>query len=504
MKPDITHFPTTENKMHVSPDRFNPSGLRLLNKNVPIMKRLFSIMALSMMTIMATAQEEEQHHALPHIDTAVNIDSMLNKQQQQIDSTPPLNVNPEVKPFITKPKAIGDSARSEQKPAAPQKSYDDRWFVSPGLRVQVQDYSMTNKGDHAYADAVSPLPFGKKTNASFAVSVYRNFSKRVSVSGDIGFSFGHVANSTTNVTKTESKTYNVVTGTVYYHLLEDKNKLQPFISAGIYNIVGDGQYTSAPLGGGVKYHGNGMMATAQVAYAYSLSSNIKGLNPLMYSVGIYLPMKAKKKPTVKDVIDNAKTDEKKKDTDSSALAALKKGNNNSMGGGIPNINIFIMMPPFDMKNKKGRGGMGNGMGGDDGGDDDGDIRRQARNNAADVENAFNYPPLTKFTIYFNYDLYSLTSGAFGVLDQVVYQLKTNDNLYVDLLGYTDLIGSEEYNQPLSKKRAQVALEYLKSRGIPEGRMFMNYFGKENPVVNTNDPNASWRNRRTEIVIYEKK
>jgi outer membrane protein OmpA-like peptidoglycan-associated protein len=502
MKPDISHFPSEESKMHVSPGRFYLPGFRLLNKNVPIMKRLFSIAAFSMMSVMATAQEE-QNHALPHIDSAVNIDSMLIKQQKQIDSTPPaaVNVNPEAKPFITKPKAIGDSSRTQQKPAAPQKSYDDRWFVSPGLRVQVQDYSLTNKGDHSTSDAVNALPFGKKTNASFAVSVYRNFSKRFSVSGDIGFSFGHLANNSTNVAKTDSKTYNVVTGTVYYHLLEDKNKLQPFISAGIYNIVGDAQYTSAPLGGGVKYHGNGMMATAQVAYAYSLSSNISNMNPLMYSIGIYLPLKAKKKPTVQETIDNAKTEEKKKDTDSSALASVKKGN--PFGGGIPNINIFIMMPPFDMKGKKGgRGGSG-GMGGDDGADD-GDIRRQARNNAADVENAFNYPPLTKYTIYFNYDLYSLTSGAFGVLDQVVYQLKTNDNLYVDLLGYTDLIGSEEYNQPLSKKRATVALEYLKSRGIPEARMFMNYFGKENPVVNTNDPNASWRNRRTEIVIYEKK
>lgn len=504
MKPDIKHFPTKENTMHVSPGRLKPSGFRLLNKNVPIMKRLFSIAAFCVMSVMATAQEE-QHHTLPHIDSAVNIESMLEKQQppQIVDSTPPVNVNPEAKPFITKPKAIGDSARKEQKTEAPPKSYDDRWFVSPGLRVQVQDYSMSGKGDHAYTDAVSPLPFGKKTNASFAVSVYRNFSKRISVSGDVGLSFGRVANNSTNVTKAESKTYNVVTGTVYYHLLEDKNKLQPFISAGIYNLVGDAPYTSAPLGGGVKYHGNGMMATAQVAYAYSLSSNISNMNPLMYSIGIYMPLKAKKKPTVKEVIDNAKVDDKKKEEDSSALAALKK-NNGAVAGGIPNINIFIMMPPFDMRNKKsGRGGNGNGMG-DDGDDDSGDIRRQARNNAADVENAFNYPPLTKFTIYFNYDLYSLTSGAFGVLDQVVYQLKTNDNLYVDLLGYTDLIGSEEYNQPLSKKRAQVALEYLKSRGIPEARMFMNYFGKENPVVNTNDPNASWRNRRTEIVIYEKK
>jgi len=492
MKPDITHFPSTENKMHVSPGKFKMPDSRLLNKNVSIMKRLFSITVFSIISVVATAQEE-QTHALPHIDTAVNIDSMLGKQQQKIDSTPAVNVNPESKPFITKPKVVKDSARTEQKPDEPQRSYDDRWFISPGARVQVQDYSLANKGDHAVTDPANSVPFGKKTNASVAVSVYRNFSKRFSVSGDIGLSFGHVANTTTNVTKTESKTYNVVTGTMYYHLLEDKNKLQPFISAGIYHLTGDGAYTSAPLGGGVKYHGNGMMATAQVAYAYSLSSNIKGMNPMMYSIGIYLPLKPKKKPTVQEVIDNAKTEEKKKDTATSALAMLKKG---SPFGAIPNISILIMMPPFEMKGKKGKGGIGG-----DGGDDD--LAHQA-SNKTDVENAFNYPPLTKYTIYFDYDLGNLSSSAFGVLDQVVYQLKTNDNMYVDLLGYTDQRGSEEYNQELSKKRAMVALDYLKSRGIPETRMFMNYFGKDNPIVNTKDPNASWRNRRTEIVIYEKK
>jgi outer membrane protein OmpA-like peptidoglycan-associated protein len=492
MKPDINHFPTAENKMQVSPGNFNLPDSRLLNKNVSIMKRLFSIAAFSIMSFMATAQEE-QNHPLPHIDTAVNIDSMLVKQQQKIDSTPAVNVNPESKPFITKPKAkpAVDSTKSADKSDAPQKSYDDRWFISPGLRVQVQDYSLANKGDHA--DAASSVPFGKKTNASVAVSVYRNLSKRFSISGDIGLSFGHVANNSTTVTKTESKTYNVVTGTMYYHLLEDKNKLQPFISAGVYHLAGEAPYTSAPLGGGVKYHGNGMMVTAQVAYAYSLSSNIKNMNPMMYSIGIYLPFKAKKKPTVQETIDNAKTEEKKKDT-TSALAMLKKG---SPFGGIPNISILIMMPPFDQKGKKGR----NGMGGENGPDDNGISQASSK---SDVENAFNYPPLTKYTIYFNYDLGVLTSGAFGVLDQVVYQLKTNDNMYVDLLGYTDQKGSEVYNQELSKKRAQVALDYLKSRGIPETRMFMNYFGKDNPVVNTNDPNAAWRNRRTEIVIYEKK
>ncbi|MDI3320336.1 OmpA family protein [Pinibacter soli] len=458
------------------------------------MKRLFSIAVFSIISVMATAQEE-QNHPLPHIDTAVNIDSMLVKQRQKIDSTP-VNVNPEAKPFITKlkTKPASDSARSAQESDAPQKSYDDRWFISPGLRVQVQDYSLANKGDHSDVDGASAVPFGKKTNASIAVSVYRNLSKRFSVSGDIGLSFGHVATTTANVTKTESKTYNVVTGTMYYHLLEDKNKLQPFISAGVYHLAGDAPYTSAPLGGGVKYHGNGMMVTAQVAYAYSISTNIKNMNPMMYSIGIYLPFKGKKKPTVQETIDNAKTQEKKKDTTTSALAMLKKG---SPFGAIPNISILIMMPPFEAKGKKGR----NGIGGDNG-VDDGGISQAS--NKTDVENAFNYPPLTKYTIYFNYDLGVLTSGAFGVLDQVVYQLKTNDNMYVDLLGYTDLKGSEVYNQELSKKRAQVAFDYLKSRGIPDARMFMNYFGKDNPVVNTNDPNAAWRNRRTEIVIYEKK
>ncbi len=502
MKPDIPVFSLRKNTMHVSLlRRFSFADRNTRHKKTKSAKCLFAICIYCISIVWGAKAQETQNIPLPHIDRVINIDSLMRARQDDTS----LIIYPGHDSIIARPKLIGDSAHIQPELPQPKKNYDDRWFISPGLRYHGQNYSIVKNNGHEHTNITNTLPFGKKNNSAFAVSVYRNLSKRVSVSGDIGMSFGHASDKSSLVTQTVFKTYNMANAELYYHFIDNKNKVQPFVSAGIYTLSGEATYTSAPLGVGFKYQGNGMMATAKIAYAYSISSNVSGINPLMYSVGVYLPLKKKKKEPAKNEVKN----ELKKNLDSTNTPAQKSNNNNLLTLGMPNINVFIMMPPFDgSTNKKNNGNSSDdGANNNDNNDNNGynknpDIRRQVRDGSPD--NPFNYPPLSRYTIYFNYDLYSLTSTAFEVLDQVTYQLKTNSNLYVDLLGYTDLVASEAYNLPLSKKRAQVAFEYLKSRGISTDRMFVNYFGKENPVVNTTDPNASWRNRRTEIILYEKK
>src|SRR5690606_15485358 len=119
----------------------------------------------------------------------------------------------------------------------------------------------------------------------------------------------------------------------------------------------------------------------------------------------------------------------------------------------------------------------------------------------DPDDPMNLPLAEKSIVYFYYDSYSLTSTAFSIVDKVVQKMKENKSLNVHLKGYTDLAGSEQYNLPLSKKRAQMVFDYMNSRGITADRIVMSHYGKENPVINSVDPSSAWQNRRCEMVLF---
>ena len=111
--------------------------------------------------------------------------------------------------------------------------------------------------------------------------------------------------------------------------------------------------------------------------------------------------------------------------------------------------------------------------------------------------------LVKFVVYFEFNQYDLNSSAFDRIDKVIARVRKDKSLLVSIKGYTDNVGSNEFNIFLSKKRAQMVFDYMNSRGIPSDRITARYYGKENPVADNNNPNTAWLNRRAEIIIKEK-
>lgn len=72
-----------------------------------------------------------------------------------------------------------------------------------------------------------------------------------------------------------------------------------------------------------------------------------------------------------------------------------------------------------------------------------------------------------------------------------------DDTQFNVDGHTDARGSDELNNELSRRRAQVVVEFLKSMGIEESRLQANGFGKSKPRAD--DPFAAI-NRRVEATI----
>jgi OOP family OmpA-OmpF porin len=66
---------------------------------------------------------------------------------------------------------------------------------------------------------------------------------------------------------------------------------------------------------------------------------------------------------------------------------------------------------------------------------------------------------------------------------------------VEIEGYTDYIGTAEYNQQLSEERAQTVKNYLVSQGIAADRLSTVGYGKGNPIANNETEEGRAMNRR---------
>jgi outer membrane protein OmpA-like peptidoglycan-associated protein len=105
-----------------------------------------------------------------------------------------------------------------------------------------------------------------------------------------------------------------------------------------------------------------------------------------------------------------------------------------------------------------------------------------------------------YFIRFDFDKANITSEAFGILTQIVNQLKADKTLMLNIEGHADNFGIEKYNILISQDRANVARDYLQSYGIARSRMKTAYYGSSRPY----DIHQDWLNRRVEITIYKTK
>lgn len=81
-------------------------------------------------------------------------------------------------------------------------------------------------------------------------------------------------------------------------------------------------------------------------------------------------------------------------------------------------------------------------------------------------------------------------------------LKENQDCQVDIYGHTDSTGNDGINIPLSTKRAESVVTYLKSCGVPASQ-FQNVVGKgsSEPVADNSTTEGKQKNRRVEVYLY---
>lgn len=103
-------------------------------------------------------------------------------------------------------------------------------------------------------------------------------------------------------------------------------------------------------------------------------------------------------------------------------------------------------------------------------------------------------------IRFELDKAALLPESAAILDRVRDTLMKNDKLVVEVRGFTDGLGSEEYNRALSLKRANSVRDYLIKKGVPQERLSTKGLGPSNPIADNKTESGRARNRRTEFYI----
>lgn len=109
--------------------------------------------------------------------------------------------------------------------------------------------------------------------------------------------------------------------------------------------------------------------------------------------------------------------------------------------------------------------------------------------------------LSDDAVKFGFDKASVSPQAKEVLDNLVTQLKTdNKNVFIEIQGYTDSVGPEQYNMKLGLERAEAVRRYLSQAGVPLHRVSTISYGEANPVSNNNTRDGRSKNRRVVLLV----
>lgn len=108
-------------------------------------------------------------------------------------------------------------------------------------------------------------------------------------------------------------------------------------------------------------------------------------------------------------------------------------------------------------------------------------------------------PLSKRSIYYDYDRYDVKSDYQSIVEAHATLLKANPDLKVRVESHCDERGSTEYNLALGQKRADNVRRALTLLGVPANRIEPVSFGEEKPKALGKDEDSYAENRRSDLM-----
>lgn len=103
-------------------------------------------------------------------------------------------------------------------------------------------------------------------------------------------------------------------------------------------------------------------------------------------------------------------------------------------------------------------------------------------------------------LLFDFDSDAVRGEARHNLNTLAQSLEKYDNSDLLIVGHTDDVGTEGYNQGLSERRADAAANYLRSEGVRRSIRTVGR-GEDEPIMSNATDEGRSKNRRVEVAIY---
>jgi outer membrane protein OmpA-like peptidoglycan-associated protein len=130
------------------------------------------------------------------------------------------------------------------------------------------------------------------------------------------------------------------------------------------------------------------------------------------------------------------------------------------------------------------------------------LRGDLQNVQSAVANLDDYKLQTEVTVPFKFDRYNLSDDAKHQLDQLASESSKDKRFFIAVEGYTDQIGTKQYNEALSRRRADAVVQYLVAQhNIAIYRIHMIGLGEQKPVEEARTRAAREKNRRVEVKLF---
>lgn len=104
-------------------------------------------------------------------------------------------------------------------------------------------------------------------------------------------------------------------------------------------------------------------------------------------------------------------------------------------------------------------------------------------------------------LLFDFDSADLRANARQNLADLAQSVGEYDNTDLLIVGHTDDVGAESYNDRLSVRRAESAAQYLYESGVQPSRVRTMGKGESDPIATNDTDQGRQLNRRVEVVIY---
>lgn len=104
--------------------------------------------------------------------------------------------------------------------------------------------------------------------------------------------------------------------------------------------------------------------------------------------------------------------------------------------------------------------------------------------------------------FFDFDKATLKPAGKEALNDLAAQVRgrATEATSIDVVGHTDSIGTEAYNQTLSERRAQAVVDYMIQEGINPSLISARGMGETDPIASNATAEGRAQNRRVDVVV----